>query len=115
MNRDLENRLLEAHPQIFQHFISIPVGDGWFDLLDGLCTMLQQETTAGGPQAVARDVKEKYGTPHFSTDGVNHAQLGMIQLAEEMSSRICEVCGTPGQVRRQGWIRTRCDAHVEEP
>ncbi|MBN3854036.1 hypothetical protein G3N59_11660 [Paraburkholderia sp. Ac-20340] len=89
-------------------------GDGWFDLLDALALNLQYATkSAGAPQVVAAQVKEKFGRLCFYTDGADARQRAMIELAETMSSRICEVCGNRGTLTSaNGWMMTRCPAHA---
>jgi hypothetical protein len=47
----------------------------------------------------------------FGTEGHNDEQEGMIELAEYMSGRVCEVCGNRGKVLCNGWIKTRCPYH----
>lgn len=37
-----------------------------------------------------------------------------IDFAEYMSTRICDVCGSPGKQGGSGWIRTLCGKHREE-
>jgi hypothetical protein len=88
-------------------------GDGWFDLIDVLCLNLQHATKNGAPQVVAVQVKEKFGGLRFCAVGSNDEQAGMIQLAETMSARLCEVCGNRGRLVRNGSIKTRCPEHEE--
>jgi hypothetical protein len=109
----LSKQLRERYPAIFEHVLTVSCRDGWFDLIDTLCAGLQDVTKHGGPQVVATDVKEKYGGLRFYHAGVNDEQDGMIQLAEALSERICEVCGSRGRRRGNGWVTTRCDAHAE--
>ena len=113
MSPELSQQLRARYPSIFEHVPTLSCRDGWFDLIDTLCATLQNVTRQGGPQVVASDVKEKYGALSFYTNGINDEQDGMIQFAVTMSERICEVCGNRGQRRGDGWITTRCDAHVE--
>jgi hypothetical protein len=86
-------------------------GDGWYDLVDALCLNLQHATKNGAPQVVASQVKAKFGTLRFYVGGRNDEQAGMIQLAETMSARICEMCGNRGKLIRGDWIKTRCPEH----
>ena len=113
MSPELSQQLRERYPASFEHVPTLSCRDGWFDLIDTLCSTLQNVTRQGGPQVVASDVKEKYGALSFYTNGINDEQDGMIQFAEAMSERICEVCGNRGQRRGGGWITTRCDTHIE--
>ncbi|MEX3897837.1 hypothetical protein [Paraburkholderia sp. BR10954] len=87
--------------------------DGWFDLIDVLCATLQNATANGAPQVVATQVKEKFGVLRFYANGHNAVQEGMIELAEMISARLCEVCGNRGRVIRDQWIRTRCPEHEQ--
>jgi len=65
-------------------------------------------------QVVANQVKEKYGTLRFYYDGGDDHISGMVTLAEAMSSVTCECCGSPGETRHDGWVRTLCDIHYVE-
>ena len=71
-------------------------------------------------QLVAEQVKEKYGTLRFYSYGGCDKDDGAIDMAESMSSRICDICGNPGKVNDGGWMSCRCercqgiiDAHHE--
>jgi len=66
------------------------------------------------PQVVAVQVKEKYGTLRFYYNGGDDKIDGMVAMAEIMSARVCETCGSPGKLRKGGWIRTLCDHHAKE-
>jgi len=92
-------------------------GDGWYDLVDALCLQLQFATKNGAPQVVASQVKEKFGKLRFYTCGHSAEQEGMIELAETMSARLCEVCGNRGRIVEERWLRTRCPEHqkIEAP
>lgn len=59
-------------------------------------------------QVVAEQVKEKFGTLRFYYRGGDSFIHGMIQMAESISSRMCDECGAPAQVGGQGWLSTRC-------
>jgi hypothetical protein len=87
-------------------------GDGWYDLITGLCRMLQMMTEDGGPQVVAVQVNEKFGMLRFSSLGQDERQEGIIEMAETDSSRLCEICGDPGRTVQDQWIRTRCLRHM---
>lgn len=124
MDPALERRLYERYPLIFQERTlpmsqtamcwGICTGDGWFHLLDALCAQLEDSTRQhGSPQAIAAQVKEKFGTLRFYTRVSDERQDAMIDLAEGLSSRICDTCGAPGELRRAGWLATRCDLHAD--
>lgn len=54
-------------------------------------------------------IKEKFGGLRFYYYGGDNAIDGMVNLAESMSYRICEYCGTTEDVgQTQGWIVSCC-------
>ena len=132
MNEKLQNDLVKAYPKIFKNVdFGIECNDGWYDLLDTLCYTMQrhcdvantryiietdkyQFVVEGDPeyvQVVAAQVKEKLGTLRFYVDGGDATTEAMIELAEAMSGRVCELCGSPAKTSRgSGWLHTTCDA-----
>lgn len=63
------------------------------------------------PQVVAGQVKEKLGTLRFFVIGGDAVTDGMVQMAEAMSYVTCEVCGGPGKMCGERWVRVLCDEH----
>lgn len=62
-----------------------------------------------------RQVKEKFGTLRFYSDGHDAEFSGAVLLAEMMSSSICEWCGAWGATTGgKFWLRTLCPAHRAE-
>src|ERR1700722_7599867 len=189
MTPELDNLLCEKYPKIFADrnkgakescmFWGLDVGDGWFNLIDTLCSTIQShidwsikaaditekhnavvrsvregdlglfnkhyekvseeykknvlermtvpsldEGTEYGygirpvrtviPQLVAEQVKQKFAGLRFYYRGGDEFCSGAIQMAGEMSTRICEECGAPGKVGGRGWIRTLCETHRTE-
>lgn len=125
MSPKLDALLCQRYPQIFRHRHTDPqacamgwglqCGDGWFDLIDTLCERLQQETEHGGaPQAVATQVKQKWGRLRFAVEPATERQQAMIDLAEALSARLCEQCGKPGRMQSiKGFRTTRCEEHAQ--
>lgn len=130
MTPENDTLLCEKYPEIFKNRFGSPretpmsfgfeCGDGWFEIIDRLCFLLQQEFKSVSYkmseeekedfQPVADQVKEKYGGLRFYITGGNERMQGMIQMAESMSFVTCEDCGAPGKKRTGGWIYTRCDS-----
>ena len=122
MDIDLQEELYGRYPLVFQERLlpkaetavcwGVETGNGWYHLIDGLCALLQRETDrAGASQIIATQVKAKFGTLSFYVREADERQAAMIALARELSSRICDQCGAPGQLRTGKWRATRCDAH----
>lgn len=63
-------------------------------------------------QVQAVQVKEKFGTLRFYTNGNDSYVDGLIAMAEGMTSVTCEECGVPGKIRGSGWIYVSCDTHA---
>ena len=127
MREELDAALVKKFPKIFANrhgniretamVWGFSCDDGWFWLLMELCSALQWDTNKNRhPQIVATQVKEKFGTLRFYTQGEDERQWGMIALAQSMSARICEVCGTTESVELRGkmWVKTMCErCHIE--
>jgi len=118
-----EQELFRRYPRIFSERAlaatetamnrGVEAGNGWFDLLDGLCATLQQDVDERDtPQVVASQVKEKLGSLRFRVRSADDRQMGMIALAEALSTRVCEECGRPGTMAHEGWKGTRCGLHA---
>ncbi|MBC8747371.1 hypothetical protein OKW43_001548 [Paraburkholderia sp. WC7.3g] len=100
----------DAVPTVFSVW-GFECGDGWFDLIDVLCAKLQLCTKHGAPQVVVMQVKEKSGTLRFSASGADARQRAVIEPAEMMGGRLCELCGKPAETISTGWMRARCQHH----
>jgi len=126
MTPDLDRALCERYPLMFAErsqpmtktamFWGFDCDDGWYTLIDTLCTALQQETDSGNaPQVVATQVKEKYGGLRFYVHSASQRQMAMIDFAESLSERTCEICSFPGTQNQDDWVRTRCKGHNDPP
>ena len=93
-------------------------GDGWYTLIDELCSYLQWSHDFNKHlqplQPVVTTVKEKYGQLRFYVDGVSEHCEGAISFAECLSMCICEVCGNPGKMNGGPWYTTRCEEHKRD-
>lgn len=101
------------------------IGSGWFDLVYTLCKRIdsyldwanRQDANSGYIRVI--QIKSKLGGLRFYYDSYttdDHSQYirGLVDFAEEMSMRICEKCGHPGELRELSWVSTLCDKHYEE-
>lgn len=128
MRKELDDLLCERYPLIFadRHrpmqetamCWGFSCGDGWFDIIDTACRLIQQETDKNGaPQLVAVQVKEKFGTLRFYCRGAaSERQREIIREAESMTERTCEECGSLGRTlaTNTGWVMTRCPEHAPD-
>jgi len=137
MKQGLENKLFEKYPKIFkQKDLSmketcmcwgIECGDGWYYLIDKLCSNLQWNTDRNKyPQVEATQVKEKYGGLRFYYTIVHkpndkyyerHCGVidGMVSIIESLSEETCELCGSTKEVTQtEGWVKTICKECLEK-
>jgi hypothetical protein len=90
--------------------------DGWFDILWRLCVDLEPlvaefEATSGQKFEVLQ-VKEKFGGLRFYVNCRKEEAIRQrIGAAARESFHTCEICGQPGTLREDRWIKTLCDLH----
>jgi hypothetical protein len=121
----------------------LSVGDGWYNIVDTLCGFLSQKVEraktrlqyaldnptakiepVGQLEAIVShelkelptisQVKEKFGSLRFYMDNATTEQYAYVEFAEAMSYKTCEICGSPGQARNNGWVKVLCDKHHKE-
>jgi hypothetical protein len=144
MREELDKLLCEKYPKMFVNRNAdmretamcwgFSHGDGWFSIIDALCSNIQhhidwkngqrerllkdnpynQKIPDELPQVVVDQVKEKFGTLRFYYHGGDDIIDGMVRMSESMSAVMCETCGAPAKRRGYGWIYTACDTHTRE-
>jgi hypothetical protein len=115
------NDLKLRYPNLFRDnapLLGMSVGEGWFDLLDATCNLIEEEIKRL-PEDIrdnvyAEQIKEKFGTLRFYMTEETPYIKGVIALAEEMSYGICEVCGNKGEQTKGGWVKTLCKDHIKK-
>lgn len=119
MREELEDKLFKKYPKIFIRDETIDrnlmgfgfeCGDGWYWLIDKLCSSLQfQADQNGHQQMVATQVKAKFGGLCFYVQSNDEYLDAYIEFAESLSTSVCEECGSTNDViQTKGWIRTVC-------
>ena len=127
MSPELDKKLCEKYPKIFINRNApmettamcwgFECSDGWYDLLDNMCFCIQNhidyKSKRGTPitQVIADQVKEKFGELRFYSSGGDDYTEGAIDLATNLSTKICEECGDKGELNGKNWIRTTCEKH----
>lgn len=82
-------------------------GNGWLPMIQKCI----EELIAIGWNKEIIQIKEKFGGLRFYTNGLTEEGHAIVQKYEELSYRICELCGSQENVNvsTQGWIRTLCN------
>lgn len=120
MNQELEaklfNRFKFFHPEASIKTSLMCFGmehdNGWYQIIWDLCIGLEQELKKLGKEAEDQfrvtQVKEKFGTLRFYTNGHTDEMDDLITIAERKSRVTCEVCGEHGRLYTDGWHVTLC-------
>lgn len=128
MNLELQKKLAEKYPSLFQDrkvdpagmssfdAFGIECGTGWYDLLDSVFLTLvmyeKHNNKAKYENIKLLQIKEKFGTLRIYYSGGDDFVDGITALAENMSIKICEECGKKGKMYSDGWITVRCTKHA---
>lgn len=117
-----EKSLSEKYPKMFpQPYGGIAVGEGWWPIIQALCSSIQshidwrnrQLVGLPVPQVTVDQIKEKFGGLRFYYEGGDEQVRGMVSMAESWASKTCEICGVPATKQTTGWIKTVCDKHFD--
>lgn len=139
MRQELQDKLYEKYPNFFSNkdksihescmAWGIECNDGWYDLLSAVCWRIFQHEKNIAERIAIRNkngkendqsdldyapvkfdqIKEKFGGIRIYYSGGDDYVQGVVSLADEMSYKICEVCGNSGKPNKGGWITTLCD------
>ena|ERR1700722_15304582 len=120
------DKIIADFPELYsKHGYSTPersfpvyfaIGDGWFSLMYELSTAIMEHVRKN-PDSLPSitDIKEKYGTLRFYTNGGDDIIDDLISKAEDASYTICEKCGNVGELMTSGhWLSVRCPEHKSE-
>jgi len=116
MKAEFEETLKNKYPKILKllnepgrepiSMFGIEVGDGWFSLIDEMCSQLEKLATE---DVYFVQIKEKFGGLRAYLNWQTEAMDEAIRQAECESERTCEACGKPGTQNGGGWISTLCE------
>lgn len=122
MKKELQEQLVEKYPEMFE-YLKVTKGpitpimfgfechDGWFTIIDTLfrCITNNQRWNVMNEKVSITQVKEKFGGLRVYYIGGDETIEGMVNLAEALSYRTCEFCGTTQNIgRTKHWVFTVC-------
>lgn len=116
MKEELEKKLFEEFPEIYHPEKPVTeilmsygfmCNDGWFDIIYRLSKDIYSMNRPESFEVF--EVKEKFGGLRFYVENGTEEIFDRIHQAEEESYKTCEVCGKPGEARKNnGWVQTLC-------
>lgn len=118
MSPELEQKLIEKYPSLFRDRTRPPTeslmcygcdhDDGWYGVIEGMCSLIERhlDGTEDNPYRFTQ-IKEKFGGLRVYDTGGDDYIRGVIDMAENMSYKTCEVTGNPGELCVNGfWMKT---------
>jgi len=130
MREDLEKSLFKKYPILYSEedvnsksllFNGFNCLDGWYNIIDRLSNTLENLNNIDKRCIHATQIKEKFGILRFYythdntwTDKQFEEVNNIIRRYENMSSHICEKCGSEEgkRISNNGWIMIRCNKCV---
>lgn len=126
MHTKLEEFLLKKHQALLQAkeensypFAGFECGDGWFLIVDELLTSIAdyiEHRLKWKPEQYkelqnfrVEQIKEKFGSLRVYTMADNPEIEAYTDMASNISSRTCELCGNPGMIRNEFWLTCKCE------
>ncbi len=115
MSPEKAQSLYRQFPSLFPTQVQLYCGEGWYGLLQKLCSDIAAHATAVAIAPSIISVHEKYGTLRVDTSEDDPHIRRLLRDAEDASEKTCDVCGEPGNLLDDGvWMKTRCCLHVHQ-
>lgn len=112
----ISREIIQKYPKLFgESLICFECGEGWFKLLDELFEKINVIVEKENFEDFRiLQVKEKFGRLQIFINYGNDEIYNLINDATEKSTKMCELCGKPGTLTREGWFRVLCKQHLRE-
>ena len=116
MSPKFVERLVTAHPVMFEHCEDVACGDGWFELLETMCSLMADRSTRNNAAWPIRlgGIKSKFGRLCLSIECDDPFIDGLVDAAMELALMMCAACGHPGRQYPRGCLSVLCRGHFEE-
>jgi hypothetical protein len=121
---DKRAELIAKYPRLFSQTQYLEFDDGWLDLVASICytinsheKALEQKWKENVDYVVFQQLKQKFGVLRVYYMGGDEYIHGAVRMAENYSSKVCEMCGSPAQVvnllvgrsTKTRWIKVLCE------
>lgn len=114
MEDDLLNQYKSKYPLFLSKIEYISIKPGWYPLINTVFKAIEFHLKTFPPEINhlyhAIQIKEKFGTLRIYCDMTTSVIDGIIYLAEELSSHICELCASMNATQHtvKHYIMTLC-------
>ena len=112
---DKRAELIAKYPRLFSQTQYFEFNDCWLDLVASICytinsheKALEQKWKENVDHVVFQQLKEKFGVLRVYYMGGDEYIHGAVRMAENYSSKVCEMCGSPGRPTKTRWIKVLC-------
>jgi len=122
---DWKNQLIKKYEDELEDLYEFTPPIGWRNLVESLLEYINWHNNVHGTKIQIYAVEKRHGGlrlvvhhyPMGSQSTISEEVFGAIHLAETLSCKICEVCGSPGnftksRVDESLVLGTYCDEHL---
>lgn len=113
MKQETANIIQGFAPKFYQKK-SFECGDGWALIFIELGIFIETHCEKNAlPMPKILQIKEKFGSLTCYLSGADETINKKLNELSARSERTCEICGRPGKIHHDGWIRAFC-AHCHK-
>ncbi len=116
MSPELTEKLYHRFPLLYGSGLTwgFEHGDGWYEIIFNLSKklekLIEQIPSEDRGWYRASQCKEKYGSIRVYLCASTDSMDALIEEAEELSLKACEICSAPGKLYTNGWYKVRCNS-----
>lgn len=114
MNEKNTQYLVSTYAPLYEYCPVFECNDGWFKIIDDMSAEIHYIILKTKCSCRVAQIKEKYGTLRVYMDTSLDEIDKIIDKAEGLSGKTCEICGEAGQLRGNTWFSTYCDDCMEK-
>ena len=110
MDIDKQENIISKYPIIFQDIEYIQCGNGWYNIIDILCSEINNHLNQNKEiePVIAQQVKNKFGGLRFYYYGGDDIVGSLISMMESLSNYVCHECG------RSKDLKEKCLCHYNK-
>jgi hypothetical protein len=113
------SNLAKKYPEAFKYkspryafqLYGFQILDGWAKVIEPMAKYLQCHNSRSDDKIYIAQIKEKFGGLRFYVHTPTPELIEIIDMAHELSFKVCEICGEPGKLRHGRILKTTCNAH----